>query len=50
LETKTCPHCNELADREYAYDISFSNLEAYVCSDCSRTFFVYSDLEEGVDI
>ena len=49
METKTCPHCNELAQRDWAYDV-YDNMEAWTCTECGRTFHTYTDLEEGVDI
>ena len=49
MKTKTCPHCNETALRDWVQDITISgtsDLEAWMCEDCGRTFFTYTDKEE----
>jgi transposase-like protein len=50
METKTCPHCSETAEREVAWDINFSlTLKAWVCVSCGRTFYTHPGKEELLD-
>ena len=54
METKTCPHCNEVAERQKSWDQSHRDgesqrshaLECWSCTSCSRMFYTYPDWEE----
>ena len=39
MNTKTCPHCNEVSVRVESWDIPEYHLDGWMCDVCGKIFF-----------